>query len=247
VPATEYKLWAPIKDEDRVGRGATRPIHVGVAGIAKSSSQKRPFIVANELICFNLGRAILLPMPPGFITKSNGIPHYTSLNFSLSGDQLPPVDPEIVVRDCPNIVGGILAFDIWIVNSDRHTTNLAHDEDSHKVVVFDHSHAFFHGYDAQVARNSLQQKQDQLGIGGHCLAQELLDPITIKQWITKICQIPEFYITGVMKAATEVGLPDSDIQFCVDYLSDRRQRLEDLIRANRGVFPKVPATLWNQF
>ncbi|MCB9654160.1 MAG: hypothetical protein H6729_08540 [Deltaproteobacteria bacterium] len=58
------------------------------------TSQTCHYVVANELIAEHLARALLLPIPPGFIIEHKGKPHYVSLNFNLSGEDLPPANPQ---------------------------------------------------------------------------------------------------------------------------------------------------------
>lgn len=61
----------------------------------------------------------------------------------------------------------------------------------------------------------------------------------MRDWISRIKCVPDFYIEEVVKAAVEVGLESTAVQFCSDYLKDRRDRLEQLIRNNVNRFPCV--------
>jgi hypothetical protein len=105
VPGTHYKVWAK---GPRTGIGVTDSLHIGIAGVAKAASPGLPFSVANELICGHLARAILLPVPPGFIIEDGGIPHHVSLNFNLAGHNLPPADAAAVVANHSRLATGIL-------------------------------------------------------------------------------------------------------------------------------------------
>jgi hypothetical protein len=238
VPATRYKIWsigAPV------GSGATQSFHVGVAGVAKGNSPGLPFVVANELLCGHLARVLLLPVPPGFIIEHNGTPHYVSLNFNLAGEDLPPADPGAIQSAHPDLACGIVLFDIWIVNADRHRQNIAHDRTTDRVQIFDHSHAFFGNGAAH-----LTATEDQLGIGGHCLAGELRSLTGMRSWRDRILSVPEFYIRAVVEAAAEVGLPADQIGFCASYLLRRRSKLLDLVKQYRASFPKVEQRLWDE-
>src|SRR5262249_23482686 len=137
MPATRYKIW---QIGAAVGDGATHSFHVGVAGIAKGASVDLPYVVANELLCNLLARSIFLPTPPGFIIEHNNQPHYVSLNFNLAGHDLPPADAAALVANHPRLACGIVLFDMWVVNDDRHGRNIVFDTASNKVEVFDHSH-----------------------------------------------------------------------------------------------------------
>jgi len=238
MPATRYKIW---QTGGPVGQGASNSFHVGVAGVAKMDQAALPFVVANELICSLLARAILLPIPPGFIIDHQGVPCYVSLNFNLAGEDLPPVDAAVISAQQPTLSCGIVLFDVWVVNRDRHSRNIANDKTTGKVHIFDHSHAFFSG------RASLETNRNQLGIGGHCLVPELTTFKGLHDWLNRINGIPEYYVREAIASAVKVGLPDVDRDFCSDFLLERRKRLVDLIKANRNSFSKIQPPLWDEF
>ena len=182
-----------------------------------------------------------MPVPPGFIIDHDGKPHYVSLNFNLAGEDLPPADPEAIAVAHPNLACGIILYDIWVVNGDRHRQNIAYNMTTNRVQIFDHSHAFF----ANGAPH-LTAVEDQLGIGGHCLAGELRSLTGMRSWHDCILSVPEFYIRAVVEAATEVGLPPDQTDFCVPYLLRRRKTLLDLVKQYRASFPKVEQRLWDE-
>ena len=219
---------------------ATGSLHVGVAGVAKKAAGGQPFAVANELICDNLARAILLPVPPGFIIEEAGDPWFVSLNFNLAGEDLPPVNAGALASAQPKLACGIVLFDIWLVNSDRHHRNLAFDQSTNRVQVFDHGHAFYHTANG---RQYLEERQDRLGVGNHCLIAELTSLADMDDWFNRINSIPEYYINEIIQAGVAVGLPSGDQAFCVDYLLTRRQRLRELIHKQVRRFRNVQPLL----
>ena len=212
-----------------------------MAGIAKGNSPGLPFIVANELLCGHLARVLLLPIPPGFIIDHNGTLHYVSLTFNLAGEDLPPADPGAIASTHPELACGIVLFDVWIVNGDRHRGNIAHDRTTNRVQIYDHSHAFFAN-----GPDHLTAVEDQLGIGGHCLVGELQSLAGMQRWQDRICSIPEFYIQEVVAAAAEVGLSINQVNFCASYLLRRRDKLLDLVKQHRANFIKVGRELWDE-
>jgi hypothetical protein len=239
LPATKYKIWQVA---NAVGQGATQSLHVGVAGVAKGNSPDYPYVVSNELVCNQLARAIILPTPPGFIIEHNSQPYYVSLNFNLAGQDLPPADPVAVIQGSPDLACGIILFDIWVVNEDRHRENIAYYEEANKVHIFDHSHAFF----STIGPARLERHKNALGIVGHCLAPELTTFTGMKKWHERILQIPEFYIRETIEAAVEVGLPANSVGLCCDFLLERRQQLPHLLETHQAVFPKVKKQLWSE-
>jgi len=61
----------------------------------------------------------------------------------------------------------------------------------------------------------------------------------MQEWIRRVELVAEFYIEEVVKASVKVGLPSTDVQFCSDYLKDRRKRLKQLVHDNVKCFPCV--------
>lgn len=235
MPATRYKIWGW---GSKVGQGATVSEHIGVSGIAKKASANLPFTIANELICMSLARAVMLPIPPGFIVEKDDVPYYVSMNFNLAGEDLPPADARKIVTNHGSMAWGIILFDIWVANSDRHKRNIAYDEAGDKIQIFDHSHAFFH--DANDPKAKLEGLSDDLGIGEkHILAQQVTTLDGMPEWVDKFGAIPRFYIEEVIRSAVGVGLPQESVQACTEFLCERKDRLRELVENNLEQFPNL--------
>jgi hypothetical protein len=241
MPATNYKVfqWG-----NRVGPGVMAAVHVAISGVAKASSPEHPLAVVNELICADLARAVKLPIPPSFLVHDkDGKPFHVSLNFHLSGEDLPPADAEAIVTAEPQLACGIILFDMWICNGDRHSGNIAYDKTLKKVTIFDHSHAFLNG---QNGRTFLEGQRSQPAIGGHCLASRIRSMDGFAMWQDRIASIPEFYIREAVGQTVGVGIMTDDLaRFAIDYLLDRRKHLQALIQGHRALFPKIEAGLWD--
>ncbi len=235
MAATQYKIW---QMGGAVGHGVMGSQHIGVAGVAKPAVPNNPFALANEIVCGELGRVLRLPIPPGFIVEDNGTRYHVSLNFNLAGQDLPPADAAALVQAQPDLACGIILFDTWVVNRDRHRRNLAFDTSTGRVSLFDHSHAFLSG---SAGRAHLVGNHDKLGIGGHCLAREVTALTHMPRWSERISAIPEYYIREVVQDARDLGLPNGDADFCIDFLLERRGRLLDLVQQERATFPKCGA------
>jgi hypothetical protein len=238
MPATKYKIW---QWADPVGEGATQPIHVGISGVAKTAVEGDPFVVPNELLCNLLARAIMLPTPPGFVVDRDGVPYYVSLNFNLSGHELPDADCGLLAERHPELAWGIILFDVWVVNSDRHERAINFDTLADRVQVFDHDWAFMAG---ENGRARLERATDSTGIHLHCLAGEIAGLGGFREWFERINAVPEFYIREAVQAAAQVGLPEEDVEFCISFLLDRRTRLVELVRADSALFPRIPNSAW---
>ena len=230
MPATTYKVfqWG-----NRVGVGAMASVHVAVSGVAKTSTPDLPLAVVNELICADLARAVKLPIPPSFLVHDKEAkPYHVSLNFHLSGEDLPPADAAAIATDFPELACGVILFDMWVCNGDRHAYNIAYDKTLRQVTLFDHSHALLHG---QHGQNFLENLRSQPAIGGHCLASQIKRVDGFGTWQDRINSVPEFYIREAVHQTVDLGLMTSELaQFATDYLLDRRKRLPELIQGHRA-------------
>lgn len=240
MPPIFYKVHSTLS---RVGDGATRPNYIAVVGVAKGASAGSPYVVANEIVCGALGRGLGLPIPPGFLVKENGEAYHVSLNFNLTADSLPPADPAALVAALPELAAGIVLFDAWVLNDDRHNKNLAFDTSTTQAVLFDHSHAFLGSGNNGRAR--LASLVGQPSLGGHCLKQHLTSAAAFPWWQARIMAIPEFWIRMAVEEASHVGLQREDVEYCVNYLLERRGRLIGLLRGNRALFPNIEPDLWD--
>jgi hypothetical protein len=232
MPATRYKV---VSVPGAVGKGITVPIYVNVTGIAKTNAADHPYVVANELICTRLAQVLLLPIPPGFMIQHNSLPYYVSLDFNLSGHQLPPASPSALMSAQPLIGAGVLAFDAWVVNTDRHRNNLAFDTTTKQVQIFDHSHALY-----ATDGTSMKSHENDIGfLQWHCLAGELRSLDDILTWCDRITSIPDYYIRAVVDDTIEEGLPQAAAAACYDFLIERRTKLPDLFSKGVQFFPKL--------
>ncbi len=235
MPATSYKVWAWGTP---VGVGVTGASYVGVAGVAKKATTSDPFIVANEVVCNALARMLLLPCPPGATLDKGGEPYFFSLDFNLVGAALPPADPVQVVALFPRLAWGIVLFDSLVMNDDRHDRNIAHDTSTHRLQIFDHSHAFLRAGTGNI-NDILANADGKLCIGNHCLAQEMFAIDGLSIWAHKIAQIPDFFIEGITESATTVGLPAAHKQDCIDFMKKRRSEIGTVAYNQIDQFPKL--------
>ena len=115
----EYNLnQYDLPDEDHARRayGYVQAYH-------KRPWKESPYRIPNEYICTRLGDLIGLPVPPCVLTYCDvlGSPTiFSSLNFNVDKNNLPPIEPDCCVKHLPMLSSGVLLFDIWIANEDRH-------------------------------------------------------------------------------------------------------------------------------
>jgi hypothetical protein len=121
--------WRPAST--RLSRSAASwvvlaALEVLMEGIAKDDSSEH-YTVANEYICNRAALAVGLPVPPGTIAKkADRTNMFVCLRFTAGPTSLPAVDPADLVADHPQLAAGIIAFDCWVGNWDRHAGNFAY-------------------------------------------------------------------------------------------------------------------------
>lgn len=234
LPPTNYKVigWG-----SGIGDGVSQAQYVQLSGVAKRNSTTEPNIVAAEMIAARLGQAILLPIPPAFIVEGEKGPWFASLDFNLAGESLPPVKPAEVVAQFPKISAGIIVFDAWIMNRDRHCWNLAHHAQTGRLQVFDHSRALMPSVGQ---RDFAERFRNDLAIGHHhCLARHIIDEFPLAEWVERIRQIPTYYLYEVLAEAVPMGLEPNNVTYFFNLLSERRSRLPQLLKNNRSYFPAL--------
>lgn len=238
MPASRYKIWSI---GDPVGDGVSGSIHVGVAGVAKKNTENYPFVVANELICSYLAKSLLLSVPPGFLIEEGNETYFVSLNFNLAGVGLPPINPRRVIQGLPDETLGTILFDLWIVNQDRHESNISYLSSTNKMTIFDHGHALLCDNP-----NRLQEIGENFCLERHCLVPYLLNFEGLREWLKRIKQVPEFYIRKVVESAVDVGLTEEQKDNCTDFLLQRRKSLKKILKDNIQYFKSFENDLISQ-
>jgi hypothetical protein len=238
-----YQLYKLHSWGEQIGEGATQPHLVAVAGVAKRSKPESPYVVANELLCGTLGRAIGLPIPPGFLVEHDGEVWHVSLNFNLASESLPPVNAATFVAAHPELAAGIIVLDEWVLNGDRHSKNMAHYEATGKAIIFDHSHAFLG--EGQKGAKRLNEKRHTLGIDDHFLRGHVTKAGLFAPWVDRIKALPEVIIREAVRNTETVGVSQELADTCITFLLERREELLDILKKERDKFPKVEPTLWD--
>jgi hypothetical protein len=213
-----------------------------------------PYCVANEFICGKLADHIGLPIPPFAITQSDLVPGkniFSTLNFNFDGRQLRPVLPEFLVSHLPELCAGVVAFDILVMNADRHDENLAVDNLSQPTAmqVFDHDVALF-GWTAGEGIKRLEKLNGRLGITQGAVSQGnrhiLLDAITttkhFRPWTDRIFSIPISYIQTLCRQAIAYGITAAEADAAEKALTVRKSEIAGLITRHRAQFKGI--TRW---
>jgi hypothetical protein len=242
------KYRVVFQDEGKfIGRGDSQ--YGTVQTFIKANSSASPYCVPNELICGEIARFLRLPVPPLGIVRSTASgkePLFASLRFSE--DVKPGVDALRCVEKLPSLCAGVLVFDIFVANEDRHDQNLAPDSRSNPkfLYVFDHDVALF-GWKAQGGIQRMETLQDRLGVTGstvtggnrHCFIDLVSRERDLLDWIEKVRTIPEWFIKGVCEEGIGLGISADEAKAATQFLKYRRNELDSLVRKHKEEFKAV--------
>jgi hypothetical protein len=243
----------------QLGIGAAGSRYALLSAVVKSNGPNAPYCLPNELICCKLGRFLGLPVPPvGMVAQPGGSPVFASLDFNITGNALPPVDVARCVHLLPWLSAGLLLFDIWVANLDRHPANFSVDflSSPPAMNVFDHSHALL-GYNSGAAVARLTALRDRLGVSWktgdpiasgrhrHCLLDAVKTDDHFAAWHDRIKATPDFYIKDKCEAAISCGASREEADAAIGFLLHRRDTLLSIVGNNRTEFTAI--NTWRLF
>lgn len=214
-------VWRVAAYGEPVGTGATSPHYASIEGVVKMNTVRTPHVVANEFICGRLALMLGLPVPPGVIVGGDTTElGYLSLRFGPARESPPPINARALQEDHPDLPAGIVLFDTWIANPDRHERNMAYIRGVMDPVVFDHSHALLGTTGGVKALASLPTEKifvrppllDVIDDGG---------PLTV--WKERIGDVPPHVIENICDQVARAGALTEAEADEVSHLLDRRR------------------------
>jgi hypothetical protein len=252
IPSDSLIIWTGIPTDRR---GASESCWVSIGGGQKAAIGKRNnaangngHVLYNELICFRIAQELELPIADSFVHKGRGeAPFFVQLNFNSSGDMPPAVDAAAFVAAQPQVSAQVVAFDILVINTDRHAGNLAYlkrPDGDERVFVFDHSHALFGGAGHQPGTPRLKRGPNWLGCDGaignrHCLLPHLTDAVALDEELERIQELKDSAIGSAVSEARRWGLEKADCNVVRATLEKRRDAIRKLVAANHASFPGI--------
>jgi len=165
------------------------------------------------------------------------------MDFNLSGQGLPPADSQAVINDLPELSLGIVMFDIWIGNRDRHEGNISYNRDTKTLHLYDHGQSLLWPDGIE----SVDKVNGSLGIAEHCLADKLKLFDSRVMWYNRINALPDYFIRDTVRDAVSMGLPRDNETDVANHLIERRSQLLGLIACNRSAFHAADATLFDNW
>jgi hypothetical protein len=206
-----------------------------------------PYIVANEWICSRLASHIGLPVPQAAlitvtdqfiqatpqlrsVTGNNHLPE-AGLQFGsawidnatqfFSQEEVVAALDHITNRDC---VAGIMLFDRWLLNADRHAQNLLRvpQNGMMRIIMLDHGHCLgINGHSEWVSNFSPVEAK----LGVHLL-HSLATPESNLHWSSVIASVDDRFIGEVVRSLpSEWKIGHEARGRLANYLCGRKTRL----------------------
>lgn len=214
--------------------------HLRLNAYARKNTPDRPFAVANDFIASSLGIIAGLPVPPGtLIGVYGGGYNYASLAFGDRGDRPPPIVPPKFCTERPWEACGIIAFDQWIFNTDRHDENIGYIPDV-AVGVFDHDLSLMnHAKSNDEALSLLVACQDSPS-KVHCLPRHVTDVSYFGEWFDRIASVTRREIRRVMSTSHSADLINAELRDAlVAFVEHRQTRLSSFVEQTRDQYLNV--------
>jgi hypothetical protein len=181
-----------------------------------------------------------LPVPPGILVKTDlGEPAYVCLRFGRAGETPPPANAEELVEDNPRIAAGVVAFDAWVGNTDRHRGNIAYSRGLLPLTIFDHSHALL-GPIKGGGVTMVKHRAEQPCTGYGCLDKFVKVATDLSFWAERIRSFPDDIVADVCNAVQQVAAATPDeIDAALQFLLNRKKKLYELMKSKPEHLPGV--------
>lgn len=229
-----------------VGAGATGSRFCTLEGVVKTASPQAAYTVVNEYVASRIAGLLALPVPPGAITQlDDGTLSFVMMKFGKKGDKPPPADAHDFVQNRPRLAAGIVLFDAWVLNKDRHAENLAwYPGGQGWVSIFDHGHALF-GTEADKGVETLNSMVNDPCLGHGCLVGELTVASDVESWIEQIEAVRDSAIKEICQPLTGLGvcIRDESVKL-EEVLVHRRKTIRTLVKASHDKFTKIKDGDW---
>jgi len=236
------------RDSARGTEGINEGWWVEHRSYGRENSDESPYLLSNEWICSNIGRLLGLPIPPFALMRRHGKGMFVSWMYGSGSVTPDDVLPDVCFQQMPEVCTGILLFDVFVANPDRHRGNLKVD-DPHRptrVEVIDHDRSMFGSSPGQGAAR-LERLWDRLGTSGgsqtaeteNCLMEVASSSDYFETWLQKIMTIPDWFLDDVCEEAMGIPATRDEVDVAKAFLKDRKRRLRELLKGHKNQFPGI--------
>lgn len=189
-------------------------------------------VVVNEFLANRLAVAVGVPVPMGDLwIDDTGRPHWVIAAIKDRGFDLPPPS-ETEMALVPEATRGLMvAFDAWILNPDRHESNVLADGAGHAWLI-DHDQALLGEMAAEARVDGLRtlHERPHRDTGGVWAGSARPERAAVTAGALRIRSAPSAVLERAASEARRVGLLDAPAAAAVTaMLSARRENLSRLL------------------
>lgn len=244
---------AVVDDFGPVGEGASEARSVlaenGEEYIIKGPSlvPEHPTVGANEWIAARLAETIGLPVLDHRIVTMGGEIFFAS-GWMQKPSFYPEIDNELFSRcDNRDRAYGVVVFDTWLINQDRHGRNLVvrAKRGNHLMLLNDHSHLL-------VSPLGPQKTEELMGwvkappepfIRLPFVRDSIADPAEVRAVLDRIEALSDTQIRATVNSTPTALLGVAEQGVYGDFLVERRACLREVIHGGSAAFPKLEGAI----
>ncbi|PWW24882.1 hypothetical protein JD79_04073 [Geodermatophilus normandii] len=206
----------------------------------KPSTPEHPHLALNELVAARLATVLGLPVPMGDVGHYDGDrAAWVSAQIALQGQDVAPPDPASLATIFPVLTAGIVVFDVWLHNVDRHEENLLYHP-SLGLWLIDHDQCLA-GSQEDIA-TTLSGSRDH-STPSYAFVSDQVIQAHAGEWIERIQRHTDAAVSRTVQDARDRRLLTADQGAAVlTFLSYRRRNLGALVQRSMGWPSPVPQT-----
>lgn len=226
---TPYKIHQIIR---RLSTGATKPYVCSVKAVLKADCDEAPLAVYNELVAVRLAQTLHIPIASGLITDRAGSDAFASMYVGRSDEQLPALRDyqlKAVAFRYPDEIAALVAFDIFIGNTDRRGNIVASLVSSNKIFGgIDHGIALL-GNNTNTSDSLKKLRSDDLIVQFHPFYR-YVEAIRLTEWTLRIASANARDIEECCLCSKNIGGVSVSLQQnLADALKIRQTKLSNLV------------------
>jgi len=239
--AVNYSIKRIFKKK---ANGVTSPRYCTMNAILKADSNESPQCVYNEQVATNLAQVLHIPNAMGVLTHTSKEHSFASLEIAKPGIPLPNIRKKWfkeAAGSYPNEVAALVAFDIFIGNTDRYQ-NLKvtlQTKTNPIFMAFDHSHSLLHPF--HESKDAIKQLRSMDLIAKRHSFYGLVKCSLLHHWVQRLQDLPDYLIIESCEMGSPINSVDTRTQSSLaGALVWRKNNLHTIIDNNLNIIRCVP-------
>lgn len=213
-------------------------------------SPNNPFVAANEWIAVRLAEELGLPVLDHRILK-RGRDLFFGSAYMQAGSYSPELTAQLFAKcDNRDAIYMVVAFDIWLINHDRHNENLIvrhfrKPRPPNQLFPNDHSHLLVNESSPRLSSELKKCLDDAPArfVTLQFVRESIINPTMLSDAIGRIEAVADRTIQSVVASTPISLLPTEDRAIYADFLIRRRRKLRVVVQNGRHAFPKLEGSL----